>query len=124
MNEIVRETLDGEDEIFEDLLNRILNDFKDSEISWLQFLGHFSKRGRLQGYNDINISPTKGTLKASLKLGSTIAEQGQGEKDEKEQKQLKLTKQVKQKLDYKQDMVPKEGKGKYNITVPVPYEFL
>ena len=28
------------------------------------------------------------------------------------------------KLKYKQEMVPKEGKGKYNVTVPVPYEFL
>jgi hypothetical protein len=31
---------------------------------------------------------------------------------------------VKEKLHYKQNMVPKEGKGKYNLTVPAPYEFL
>lgn len=50
---IVRESIDGEKEMFEDLLNRVLNDFKDPNISWLQFLGFFSKRGRLQGYNEI-----------------------------------------------------------------------
>ena len=35
MNEIVRESVDGERENFEALLNRILNDFKKPQISWL-----------------------------------------------------------------------------------------
>lgn len=35
----------------------------------------------------------------------------------------RLTKQVKEKLVYKRALVPKEGKGKYNVTVPQPYEF-
>ena len=51
MQSVVRESVDGEHEKLEDLLNRILTDFKDPVISWLQFLGYFSKRGRLQGYH-------------------------------------------------------------------------
>lgn len=35
MNEIVRESIDGDKETFEDLLNRVLNDFKKPEIAWL-----------------------------------------------------------------------------------------
>lgn len=30
---------------------------------------------------------------------------------------------MKDRLDKKEDLVPKEGKGKYNITVPVAFEF-
>ena len=59
METLVRESIDGDKETLEGLLNRILNDFKKPSISWLQFLGHFSKRGRLQGYNDIEVSPSK-----------------------------------------------------------------
>ena len=51
MLSVVRESVDGKHEKLEDLLNRILIDFKDPVISWLQFLGYFSKRGRLQGYH-------------------------------------------------------------------------
>lgn len=29
-----------------------------------------------------------------------------------------------ERLDYKEELVPKDGKGKYNITVPVAFEFL
>jgi len=35
-----------------------------------------------------------------------------------------LNKELKQKLVGKQNLVPKTGKGKYNVTVPVPFEFL
>jgi poly(3-hydroxyalkanoate) synthetase len=59
LEDVVRETLDGEKETFEQLLYRVMNDFKKPKISWLQFLGHFSKRGRLQGYNELEVSPTK-----------------------------------------------------------------
>lgn len=31
---------------------------------------------------------------------------------------------LKERLDYKEEMIPKDGKGKYNITVPVVFEFL
>jgi hypothetical protein len=35
MNEQVRESLDGDKECLEDLLNRLLNDHKKPDISWL-----------------------------------------------------------------------------------------
>ncbi len=59
MTQVARETLDGEKELFEDLLNRVLNDHKEETITWLQLLGFFSKRGKLQGYNELQLSPTK-----------------------------------------------------------------
>lgn len=31
---------------------------------------------------------------------------------------------MKDRLDHKEELVPKDGKGKYNITVPVVFEFL
>ena len=36
----------------------------------------------------------------------------------------KLHTLLKDRLDHKEELVPKEGKGKYNITVPVVFEFL
>ena len=35
----------------------------------------------------------------------------------------KLSRKAKSKLNYKQNLVPKEAKGKYNVTIPSPYEF-
>jgi hypothetical protein len=120
----VRESIDGEKETLEGLLNRILNDFKKPSISWLQFLGHFSKRGRLQGYNDIEVSPSKEKVQFL-----TMAEQGLSqvnalkEQEMKEEKVKRLTQLMEDRLGKKEDLVPKEGKGKYNITVPVAFEF-
>jgi len=59
MDKEVRESIDGEREIFEDLLNRILVDFNEDRISWIRFVGFFSRRGKLEGYFDINMSPGK-----------------------------------------------------------------
>jgi hypothetical protein len=46
------------------------------------------------------------------------------EEDDFETKQYKLERALKQKLVDKQNLVPKTGKGKYNVTVPQPFEFL
>lgn len=35
MEQVVRESIEGDKEILEDLLNRILTEFKESDISWL-----------------------------------------------------------------------------------------
>ena len=51
MQTVARKTLDGDSESFEDLLSRVLVEHKEETIGWLQFLGFFSKRGKLQGYN-------------------------------------------------------------------------
>lgn len=53
MTKVARVSLDDEKESFEDLLNRVVNEHKDEYITWLQFLGFFSKRGKLSGYNEI-----------------------------------------------------------------------
>jgi hypothetical protein len=125
LSNVVRETVDGEKETLEQLLNRVLDDFKKPSISWLQFLGHFSKRGRLQGYNDIDISPSKEKVQFL-----TMAEQGLSQIDAQKQQELKeenlkkLKGLIKNRLEHKEDLVPKEGKGKFNITVPVEFEFL
>jgi len=58
-----------------------------------------------------------------------MAEQGlaQGplaKEEDKDSKIARLQMNLKDRLDHKEDLVPKEGKGKYNITVPVVFEFL
>lgn len=59
----------------------------------------------------------------------TMAEQGLSqvnalkEQEIKEEKLKRLRQLMKDRLDKKEDLVPKEGKGKYNITVPVAFEF-
>lgn len=44
--------------------------------------------------------------------------------DDLEIKQERLKRSLKEKLIYKQNAVSKEGKGKYDVTVPVLFEFL
>lgn len=48
---------------------------------------------------------------------------GEPEEDA-EEKKLRLTKELKLKLVQKENLVPKTGKGRFNLTVPVPFEFL
>ncbi len=86
MQEVVRETMDGDKETFEGLLLRLINDFKKPSISWLQFLGHFSKRGRLQGYNDIEVSPTKEKLQFLTMAEQGLAQGGLAKEEDREAK--------------------------------------
>ena len=44
--------------------------------------------------------------------------------DDLEIKKERLTRGLKDKLVHKQNLVPKQGKGKYDVTVPVLFEFL
>jgi hypothetical protein len=53
MNKIVRQSIDGEKETFEDLLSRVLNDYPEQTIQWIHFLAFFSKRGRYQNFVDL-----------------------------------------------------------------------
>ena len=124
MNEIVRESLDGERESLETLLYRLMNDFKKPSISWLQFLGHFSKRGRLQGYNDIDVSPSREKVQFLTMAEQGLAQAAEAGKETDEDKVQRVQTKLKDRLDYKEEMIPKDGKGKYNITVPVVFEFL
>jgi predicted PP-loop superfamily ATPase len=59
-----------------------------------------------------------------------MAEQGLAQVDAqklqeiKEENLKKLKSLIKSRLEYKEELVPKDGKGKFNITVPVEFEFL
>lgn len=53
MNKTVRISVDGEKEILSDLLNRMMEESEKEEITWMDVLGYFSKRGKLQGYKEI-----------------------------------------------------------------------
>ena len=55
----VRETVDGDTEKLEDLLNRVIGEYQEETVSWAKLLGFFSKRGKYEGYMDINVSPRK-----------------------------------------------------------------
>jgi hypothetical protein len=44
--------------------------------------------------------------------------------EDPEARKTRLEKALKQKLVQKENMVPKTGKGRFNVTVPVPFEFL
>jgi len=45
------------------------------------------------------------------------------ENEDLETKQERLKRTLKEKLVYKQNMVPKTGKGKYDVTVPILFDF-
>ena len=60
METAVRESVEGETEVFEDLLNRILTECPESEINWVQFLSFFSKKGKMHTYKQLVVSPRKG----------------------------------------------------------------
>ena len=53
-----------------------------------------------------------------------LAETQRLAEEDPEHKQLRLMRQLKEKMVGKQNIVPKTGKGKYNLTVPEPPRFL
>jgi hypothetical protein len=59
MERVVRQTIDGEKETLENLLNRVIADYGEESITWGKLIGFFSKRGRLEGYVELTISPSK-----------------------------------------------------------------
>ena len=116
----VRETVDKETETLEELLHRTLKEYKREKIQWHTFLGFFTKRGRLRENEKLNLQLNKKNKDDDDDISQKSAESDESE----ETKQNRLMKQFKHKLVQKQNLVPKTGKGKYNVTVPVPFEFL
>jgi len=53
-----------------------------------------------------------------------LAQGGPAKEEDQEAKVARLQSHLKDKLDHKEELVPKDGKGKYNITVPVVFDFL
>lgn len=125
LNTAVRENVDGQKETLESLLHRVLKFNKEPTIQWHTFLGYFTKRGRLRESEKIKLELNKKPKNSSSPFGSGDEKEEGDDLDESfETKQYRLNKALKQKLVMKQNMVPKTGKGKYNVTVPVPFEFL
>ncbi len=49
MQEVVRETVDGDEETLENLFTRVLTDYQEDTVTWNTFVGFFTKRGKLRG---------------------------------------------------------------------------
>ena len=123
MGTVVRENLDCVKETLEDLLHRVLKTYKEPRIEWYTFLGFFTKRGRLRDTERLNLQLNKKVAQSDGGDVTSVME-GEGAEEDSEMKLYRLTRSFKQKLVQKQNLVPKSGKGKYNVTVPVPFEFL
>jgi hypothetical protein len=114
-----RETVDGERETLDSLLFRVDKEHARDRITWEQFLINFCKRGKLREGEQLQFGPP-------LKSEAEIYEESQrnGIEEDVEDKQYRLMRSLKEKLIGKQNIVPKTGKGKYNVTVPTPFDFL
>jgi hypothetical protein len=124
LNQVVRESVDGVKESLEVLLHRILKNYKGPTIEWHTFLGFFTKRGRLRDSEKLNLQLNKGQKAKDDDDGLDDLSDG-GESDRSlETKKRALEKQFDKMTIKKQNAVPKTGKGKYNVTVPVPFEFM
>lgn len=123
LNTVVRESLDGVKETLEGLLLRVKGTYREPMIAWHTFLGFFSRRGRLREDENIKLQ-----LKPRRRLSGSDFESDEQPEEEVEEdpesKKARLQKQLKQKLVHKENLVPKTGKGRFNVTVPVPFEFL
>ena len=121
----VRESVDNARESLEALLQRILKTYKEPSIHWHTFLGFFTKRGRLRDSEKLNLQLNKKRNGSGSDFGLDDPEEDNKLLDESfETKKYRLTKDLKQKLVRKQNLVPKTGKGKFNVTVPIPFEFM
>lgn len=119
MEQPVRKPYEGDPETLENLMNRMLTDHRGSTISWFQLLSFFSRRGKPSAEMHALHACTS-TFKDNLDILK------KGELSEAQKFQLKkdnLSRKLNQTLGYKQELIPKTGKGNYNVTVPIPYKF-
>lgn len=105
-------------------MERINTTHPSETIEWDPFLQFFCRRGRLRDseqllfqYKDLNISQSE------IEDRTTRYDFLEEDDDDLEVKKERLRKDLSTKLCYKQNMVPKQGKGKYDVTVPVLFEF-
>lgn len=121
LDQVVRTSVDNVGETLEELLHRVLKTHKaEGQIKWNAFLGYFTKRGQLRDGEKISLQLSS---QAAAKDMDEDSEEALEEDEDWEAKQYRLGRELKQKLISKQNKVPKTGKGKYNVTVPVPFEF-
>ena len=116
LNDIVRETTDSERETLDGLLLRMSRDYKEPRITWETFLANFTRRGKLRPGEQMVFSGF-----AITDIDTARAETARYENEDPEETRWKLTRTLKEQLVSKQNMVPKGGKGKYNVTVPEPF---
>ena len=121
MNQDVRESLDGVRESLYNLLTRINKTWKQETITWHTFIGFFTRRCRLRDNEQAKMQAKRGPDD----LGGDDESMMSFRTDESyESKHYRLKRGLDKALARKQDLVPKAGKGKYDVTVPRPFEFM
>lgn len=114
----MRESLDNVPENLYNLLTRINKTYKSPIITWSVFIGFFCRRGRLRDNEVPKIQQEKDEDEAEMSMLSVRTDESY------ESKQYRLKRDLNRALAKKQDLVPKTGKGKYDVTVPVPFDFM
>lgn len=116
LNDDVRETTDLERETLDGVLLRISRDYKEERIKWDFFIQNFCRRGKLRPTEELVFSGF-----AIADIDTARLETQRFEDEDPEDVKWRLQRGLKETLVHKQNMVPKGGKGKYNITVPEPF---
>ena len=114
---VVRETVDGEQESLDFLMTRFSEQYPDeplTPITFLEFITVFCRRGVLREGEELVFTGT-GIIKAKEPVPDP---------QDPEVMYTNLTKEFDHMVVQKQNRVPKSGKGKFNITVPEPFDFL
>lgn len=121
MNQDVRESLDGVRENLYNLLTRINKAWKQETITWHAFIGFFTRRGRLRDNEQARMQAKRGPDDLG---GDDVSMMSFRTDESYESKHYRLKRDLNKALARKQDLVPKSGKGKYDVTVPRPFEFM
>lgn len=116
LGDVVRESTDMERETLDGLLCRVARDHKGDRITWDAFIQNFCRRGKLREKEELIFSGF-----AIADIDTARAETQRFEDEDPDDVKWRLQRTLKEQLVYKQNMVPKGGKGKYNITVPEPF---
>mmetsp|Transcript_7931 Transcript_7931/g.11105 ORF Transcript_7931/g.11105 Transcript_7931/m.11105 type:complete len:242 (+) Transcript_7931:517-1242(+) len=95
---------------------RVSKEHKNVRITWEDFMISFTKRGKLRPDEQLIFSGF-----GIADIDTARAETQRFEDEDPEEVKWRLQRSLKDTLVFKQNMVPKGGKGKYNITVPDPF---
>jgi hypothetical protein len=94
LDQVVRESTDGEKETLDGLLERLFKTYKSEKILWHTFLGFFTKRGRIRDGEKINLLFEKkvtqqSSLLENLSTRDNEIEESAVDKEERLKKELK-----------------------------------
>ena len=95
---------------------RVSKDYKKDRITWDTFMTFFTRRGKVRPGEQMVFSGF-----AIADIDTARAETQRFADEDPEDIKWRLQRSLKETLVYKQNMVPKGGKGKYNVTVPEPF---